>query len=278
MDYKRPIHLGAVNYLNTKPLIYRLRERSGRIRLTLDFPSRLADGLIDARFDVALIPSVEWFRHPHYSVLSDACIACRGPVLSVKLFFRVPPAEVRCLAIDEGSRTSVVLAQVLLDRKVGVRPRLETLPIGRGLDTCRADAVLLIGDRAIHSTAGAFHSMWDLGETWCRWTGLPFVFAMLVARETDGLEGVAEILSSTRDEGVEAIDRIADLEAAQLDLSPPTCATYLRENLHFVLGSAEREGLTRFRHEAMRLGLVSPDEPRSCAGDSVPGSMEVRQP
>ena len=210
-------------------------------------------------------------------MLSDACIACRGAVLSVKLFFRVPPAEVRCLAIDEGSRTSVVLAQVLLDRQMGVRPRLETLSIGRGFDACRADAILLIGDRAIHATADAFHSVWDLGDTWCRWTGLPFVFAMWVARETVGLEGVAEILSGTRDEGVEAIDRIADVEAAELDLSPPTCATYLRENLHFALGSAEREGLARFRREAMRLGLVAPGEPRPCAGESVPGSMEVRQ-
>jgi len=116
MDYQRPIHVGAVNYLNTKPLIYRLEQRSRPIRLTLDFPSRLADGLDKGRFDVALIPSVAWFRQPHHCVLSDACIACRGAVLSVKVFFRVPPAAVQCLAVDEGSRTSVVLAQVLLDR------------------------------------------------------------------------------------------------------------------------------------------------------------------
>jgi len=277
MDYQRPIHVGAVNYLNTKPLIYRLERRSRPIRLTLDFPSRLADGLGDGRFDIALIPSVTWFRHPQYSVLSDACIACRGAVLSVKVFFRVPPPEVRCLAVDEGSRTSIVLAQVLLDRRVGVRPTLETLPIGRGLDHCRADAILLIGDRAIHAAPDVFHSVWDLGDTWWRWTGLPFVFAMWVAREVAGLEGVGELFSATRDEGVAAIERIAEAEAAAIDWSAAACAAYLRENLHFVLGKAEREGLARFRSEATRLGLVQREDPPAGTGDLVSNPMEMRR-
>ena len=121
--------------------------------MTYDLPSRLADSLAAGRLDVALVPSVEFFRTPGQRIVSDACVACRGPVLSVKLHFRVPPSEVRRVALDEGSRTSAALTQILLAEMCGVRPTWEPLPIGCGLETTDADAVLLIGDRAIASGA-----------------------------------------------------------------------------------------------------------------------------
>ena len=145
--------IGAVSYLNTKPLVHGLAARGVAVRY--DLPSRLADQLAAARLDVALIPIVELFRHPGYRIVSDACIACRGPVMSVKLFFRTPPDRVASLAIDEGSRTSVALARILLAERHGVRPRLEPLPIDAGLGDTRADAVLLIGDRALGPAADA---------------------------------------------------------------------------------------------------------------------------
>ena len=91
------VRVGAVNYLNTKPLIYDLRRLAPQAELILDLPSRLADGLSAGRFDVALIPSIELFADPSYTIVSDACIACRGPVLSVKLFSRVPADRIRSL-------------------------------------------------------------------------------------------------------------------------------------------------------------------------------------
>src|SRR5438876_10707748 len=144
------IRVGAVNYLNTKPLIYQLERLAPQAELILDLPSRLADGLRDGRFDVALIPSIEFFADPSYTIVSDACIACRGPVLSVKLFRRFPAELIRTLALDEGSRTSVALVRILLRERYGIEPRLEPLAIGESLADASADAVLLIGDRAIH--------------------------------------------------------------------------------------------------------------------------------
>src|SRR6478672_9408004 len=137
------MRIGAVNYLNSKPLVYGLEALAPEVRLSFDLPSRLADSLAAGRLDVALIPSVEFFRSPGYAVVSDACVACRGPVLSVKLHFRVPPADVRSIALDEGSRTSAALARILLAELYDVRPRLEPLPIGNGPETTNADAVLL---------------------------------------------------------------------------------------------------------------------------------------
>ena len=191
------MRIGAVNYLNSKPLVYGLQELAPEARITYDLPSRLADSLSAGRLDVALVPSVEFFRSPGHRIISDACVACRGPVLSVKLHFRVPPRNVRTVALDEGSRTSAALTQILLAELCGVRPVREALPIGCGPETTNADAVLLIGDRAINggdqgasrqttpeSTLSApWLEVWDLGEQWTRWTGLPFVFAMWIASE-----------------------------------------------------------------------------------------------
>jgi chorismate dehydratase len=242
------MRIGAVNYLNSKPLVCGLEQLAPEVRLCFDLPSRLADSLAAGRLDVALIPSVEFFRTPRCTIVSDACVACRGPVLSVKLYFRVPPAKVRCVALDEGSRTSAALTQILLAELCGVRPQWEPLPIGCGLDSTNADAVLLIGDRAIATAerdAGS-EDVWDLGEVWHRWTELPFVFAMWIARPDIETAEIATVLTAARDQGVRHLKQIAEREAPALEISSELADTYLRDNLHFALGRKERDGLRRF--------------------------------
>ena len=250
------IRVGAVNYLNTKPLIYQLERLAPQAEVILDLPSRLADGLRDGRFDVALIPSIEFFADSGYAIVSDACIACRGPVLSVKLFSRVPAARIRTLALDEGSRTSVALVRILLRERYGIEPRLEPLPIGNSVADTSADAVLLIGDRAIHSPRQPFAEVWDLGDEWCRWAELPFVFAMWVARAGADLEGFDAALAAARDAGVAHLEEIAAREAAPLGLTRPQCLAYLRDNLYFYLGRREQRGLELFYQKAAHMGLA----------------------
>jgi chorismate dehydratase len=266
------LRVGAVNYLNTKPLVYRLERLAPQAELVFDLPSRLADGLAAGRFDVALIPSIEFFQDPDYRIVSDACIGCRGPVLSVKLFCRVASEKIKRLALDEGSRTSVALARILLKQRFGIEPALAPLPIGAGLDGTEADAVLLIGDRAIHSPVGRYAEVWDLGDEWCRWAELPFVFAMWVARSDVDLDGLEGALGEARDLGVAHIDQIAAVEAAPLGLTVPQCAAYLRDHLHFYLGPRERRGLKLFYEHAVEMGLAPADRsgsillPQSAAG------------
>jgi chorismate dehydratase len=229
------------------------------VRVTYDLPSRLSDSLAAGRLDVALVPSVEFFRTPGYRIVSDACVACRGPVLSVKLYFRVPPHKLRRVALDEGSRTSSALTQILLAELCGVQPRWETLPIGCGLSSSDADAVLLIGDRAIRSEergARKFCDVWDLGERWCHWTGLPFVFAMWIARSGVDVSEVAAVLAAARDEGVRRVEEIASHEAAALGISSELATEYLRDTLHFTLGRDEWAGLRRFYALCVTQGLA----------------------
>jgi chorismate dehydratase len=253
---RRQMRFGAVQYLNTKPLVHGLAAPG--IDLAFDLPSRLADRLTAGQLDVALIPVVELFRHPEHRLVSDACIGCRGAVMSVKLLFRVPPARVASIALDEGSRTSAVLAQVLLAERHGVRPRVEPLPIGSDASETAADAVLLIGDRALGdaTAGGSFQQVWDLGDEWCRWTGLPFVFAAWAARPGVAAERFAGRLESARDSGLANLAAIAAAEAAPHGLTVPQCLSYLRDNLHYHLGSREQAAIRTFRDLAAGLGLV----------------------
>ncbi|MBI3839332.1 MAG: menaquinone biosynthesis protein [Planctomycetia bacterium] len=256
MKNRRKVRIGAVNYLNTKPLIYGMERYAPQAEIVLDLPSRLADSLARGRLDVALIPSIEFFRDPSYTIVSNACIACRGPVLSVKLFSRGPIASIRTLALDEGSRTSVALARILLDERHGLRPQLLALPVDSSLDDADADAVLLIGDRAMHSPGGRFEIVWDLGDEWCRWAELPFVFAMWVARSGAELDGIDAALCAARDAGLAHLNDIAEREAGPLGLTRPQCVSYLRDNLHFYLGPREQRGLELFYKKAAQLGLA----------------------
>jgi chorismate dehydratase len=177
-------------------------------------------------------------------------------VLSVKLFSRGPIESIRTLALDEGSRTSVALVRILLNERYGVRPRLEPLAVEASLSDTTADAVLLIGDRAIHSPAGRFEVVWDLGDEWFRFSELPFVFAMWVARSGTELDGLDAALGEARDAGLAHLGEIADREAAPLGLTRPQCIAYLRDNLYFYLGPREQRGLELFYKKAAQLGLA----------------------
>jgi chorismate dehydratase len=251
-----PVRVGAVSYLNTKPLVYGLPERSDEINLLYDLPSRLADRLKRGELDVALIPSIEYFRNPGYRIVSNACIACRGPVLSVKLLSRCPMQEIQTLSLDEGSRSSAVMVRILLKERFGIAPRLNLLPHGADIGRPSSDAVLLIGDRAIHPPAESFHESWDLGDQWCRWAELPFVFAMWAARPGLELGGLERALAESRDAGLANLEAIARTESRHVGLTPEQTWSYLRDNLYFFLGPRERRGLARFYRCAAELGEV----------------------
>lgn len=256
------LRLGAVSYLNTRPLICGLRERlSGIGTLSLNLPSRLADDLASGALDVALVPSIEYLGGVGrgYRVISDAAIACRGPVWSVRLLSRVPISQIRRLALDEGSRTSAAMVRVLLAELHGLSPETVPLRIEQDPESVDADAILLIGDRAMHPPTGVYEEIWDLGERWCNWTGLPFVFALWVARgEIAHWQTVQDALQGSRDEGLQRADEIAQREAGPHGLTIPDLQRYFRENLHFVLGPRELDGLELYRVKAMRQDLVRP--------------------
>ena len=251
------LRIGAVNYLNTKPLVYGLEQMVPHGEVSYDLPSRLADSLASEQLDIALVPSIELADHPEWRVVSNACIGCLGPVLSVKLLFRKAPSEVHTLALDEGSRTSAVLAQILLNELHGVRPELTSLPIGDGPETTLADAVLVIGDRAIQSDDSRYVEVWDLGDRWCRWSELPMVFAMWVARPGVLVDEASAAFEAARDAGNAHLGEISAQQAELMKLPVELIENYLCKNLYFHLGQQQLRGLELFYQHAYNLGLIS---------------------
>lgn len=250
------IRVGAVNYLNTKPLIERLTEFAPNVELSLDLPSRLADQLAAGELDVGLIPVVDYFRGPNYSYIPNIAIGSKGPVLSVTLFSRVPWPEIRSVALDEGSRTSAALTQILLRQRCNIRPRVEPLPIDAPAEAADTDAVLLIGDRAMQSCLPGHPFAYDLGQEWADWTGLPMVFAVWAVREGVDLGDAEAAFRRAKDHGLATAGVIAQREAAALGLDPGYCRRYFTNILHYDLGPRELAGLHRYYTLAADLGLA----------------------
>jgi chorismate dehydratase len=164
--------------------------------------------------------------------------------------------KIRTLALDQGSRTSGLLARILLFEQFGLTPELVTHPMDADLDECTADAVVLIGDRAIHLPKQDFDEVWDLGDQWYRWAGVPFVFAMWVARAGADTEGLESALALARDTGLANLEQIAEQQAADAGLSVHRTLAYLRDNLHFHLGTREIEGLRLYHRQATVMGAI----------------------
>lgn len=256
------VRIGAVNYLNTKPLIHDLEKLVAPRRvgvagqLILDYPSRLADQLARGELDVALIPIIEYFRAGTYSLVPDLCIASHGPVLSVTLFSRTPWAQIRRVALDEGSRTSAALAQILLRQRYGVKPAILPLPLDEQPENLDVDAVLLIGDRAMHACLPGFAHAFDLGQEWHDWTGLPFVYAAWAVREGADLGLVLEALYEARQRGGAHLGPIAAREAPRLGLDAGFCRRYLTNIIRFDMGPRELAGMQQYYNLASELGLA----------------------
>jgi len=271
------LRLGAVGYLNARPLVWGLDDIA-HFDVRFDIPSRCAELLHGREIDVGLIPSIEYLRGDRYRIVPDLAIASHGPVASVLLFTRKPLADVRSIAMDTSSRTSVALARVLCARRFRVTPIFE--PQGPDLESMltRADAALLIGDNALFartelrqgptgenddpSRARGIETI-DLGQEWGGMTGLPFVWAFWAGRADALVSGDVDALMRARDEGVSRSEEIARLYCPDSVDRQRLAARYLRDNIKYVMGPQEYAALELFYRYAFEVGelAVKPSVP-----------------
>jgi chorismate dehydratase len=243
-----------VEYLNTVPLVWGMLHGEQRDLFDLSFsiPSECADRLAQGTADIGIVPSVELTRQ-NLEIIRGAGIACRGPVRSILLISKVPFPEVKTLAADASSRTSVALSRIILSRKYGVTPALrsEKPDILQMLD--HADACLIIGDPALLLDPAdiPFHVL-DLGAEWTGMTGLPMVFAVWAARPEAPDKSAQPFLRSLQF-GLEHLDDIIRTEHAKRRITPELAHDYLTRNIVFDLGEAEYQGLDRFLEYAAQL-------------------------
>lgn len=248
------VRLGAVSFLNARPLVYGL-DRSPRFDVQYDAPSRCASLLHEGALDLGLIPSIEYLRQPYLAVPGLA-IASRGPVASVALFTKKPMREVRSIAMDTSSRTSVALVRVLCARHYKITPDIDMRGPELADMLAHADAALIIGDRALFADPVAGVEKIDLGETWTALTGLPFVYAFWAGRPGAITPADVRALQQARDEGVRRPDDLARHMFPDDPRQQAIGARYLRDNIKYVLGAEELAGLDTFYRYAAEAGLV----------------------
>jgi len=262
VDQKSCLRVGAVSFLNTKPLIYPFLNgqiQTEEIALSVKVPSRLATQLSSAELDIGLIPIVEYFRSnakgAGYRILPNMAIGSRGSVLSIQLFSRVPIQDIRQIALDTGSRSSVALLKILLAEKYKLSPTF--IPCEPSIDpaSSETDAVLLIGDAALRNLGATQYSA-DLGTEWHELTGLPFVYACWVTRPDVCLGNVPKLLLDAKTLGIQQIPEIARVEAPKLGFTEDLCRRYLQHHIHYDLDESFIEGLELFYKLAIKHRLV----------------------
>lgn len=252
----KPLRLGAVSYLNTKPLVYGLDAYPDHFDVRFDVPAKCAELLHDNKVDLGLIPAIEYLRGD-YAIVPGVSIASFGDVATVAVFTRKPMDRVETLALDLSSRTSVALTRVLCAKRWGIAPKFTPAEPDLEKMLQKADAALVIGDPAFDIDP-AKHGVTkiDLGGEWKSLTGLPFVYAMWVGRPGAASPRHCRMLQEARDRGVANLAAIAAQVGGGDARLEQRALGYLRDNLKYGLGESELAGLRRFHELAAEISVV----------------------
>jgi len=253
-----PLRLGAVSYLNTKPLVYGLEALPEQFDVRFDVPAKCATLLHSGQVDLGLIPAIEFLRGTeNYWIVPGVSIASAGDVASVAVFSKKPIAQVESIALDLSSRTSVALTRIMCAKRWGIAPVFTPAEPDLAAMLERADAALVIGDPAMAIDAGARGlDKIDLGGEWHALTGLPFVYAMWTGRQGAASPSQCAALRTAREQGEANLPHIAERAGAGDAARAGRALRYLRDNLKYGLGEREAAGLRRFHELGVELGLA----------------------
>jgi chorismate dehydratase len=249
----RKIRIGCVSYLNAKPLIYQI-ERAQDIRLDLDVPAKLIDGMRERKFDVALLPIIDVQRLDSVRILTSGGIGCDGPTLTVRIFSKKPIEQIDTLACDTHSHCSVALARIVLAEGYRRQPRFinfDHLHPDRS-----AEAILLIGDKVVCEEPEGYEYQLDLGEAWKNLTGLPFVFAAWVARGDVELRDLSVQLLHAKRQGMLHLQDIIQREAIPRGWPADLALRYMTEYLKYDIGERQLQAIRLFHELAAKHELI----------------------
>ncbi len=257
---ERPIRIGAVSFLNARPLVFGLQEglNPGNLELSFDTPSDLADRMEAGDLDIALLPSIELARIPGLEVVPGLSISCDGPSRSVLMVSKAPVEKIRTVALDPESRTSNALVQVLFATVWNRKPTF--LTGRRNLEEALevADATVRIGDKALFEPLPEGFCSYDLSGVWTERTGLPFVFAVWACRPGAVDRELYKRLHACRRAGKQAISSIAEEWEWDGTRFPDLVETYLTRNIRSRFGSRELHSLKGFLDVAAGCKLIPP--------------------
>lgn len=259
------LRISAISFLNTAPLMWDFEHGDAAKDFTIEYtiPSACAAALAARQADIGIIPAFTYAEIPGLVILPNIAIASKDHVRSILLISKKPIEEIRTVAADTSSRTSVALTQVLFTKFFGGPRELKPHPPHLEVMLRHHDAALLIGDPALQVPLNTAYYLYDLAHIWRRSTGLPFVFAFWAVR-LDALADKPEevkltrIFQSSRDHGLEAqnLEVIAREWAPKLGLSEGDIRSYLTDNIHYYLDRENHAGLKLFLQYSHEIGLI----------------------
>ena len=236
--------IGAVSYLNTRPLLLGLAQEGfkNRIDLVKSYPAKIAQDLLSGQIDIGLVPVaiIPQLTHPH--IISNYVIGTNGAVASVALFSEVPLEQIKTVYLDYQSRTSVQLLKILLAEYWKVEVNFSTASEGYIDQISGTTAGLIIGDRALDNLS-KFPYVYDLGLAWKQHTGLPFVFAAWVANQPVPAEFMAAF-DAANGYGLAHVDEVIALIPVQEQVYD--LHKYYTENISYVYDEEKKLGLNAF--------------------------------
>ncbi|MEP6960455.1 MAG: menaquinone biosynthesis protein [Acidobacteriota bacterium] len=245
----------AVSYLNTVPLVWGF-QHDPKLRdifdLSFALPSVCAAQMASGQADIGILPVIETARQG-LEYFRGTGIACHGAVRTILLITKVAFADIKTLAVDSGSRTSVMLSRVILAERYGANPTV--FEHVADLDTMlqKADAALIIGDPALHIDLETLkYEYLDLGAEWFNMTGLPMVFAVWSARKDFINDAYAETFQASCRYGLEHMDDIVRQESPIRKVSPELTRSYLTKHIVFELTDRDYQGMRHYLDLAMR--------------------------
>jgi chorismate dehydratase len=239
----KKIKVGIVNYLNTVPLIYGLKNSPviDEIELIPDYPANLAKDLLEGTIDVGLVPVAVIPQLKEWWLMSDYCIGCEGPVASVCIFSDVPIEKVERVLLDYQSRTSVELAKLLIRDYWKVDAELTDASEDFLQHIKGTTAGLVIGDRSFAQRKVSKYA-YDLGEAWKSYTGLPFVFAAWISNKP--LD--ADFIKSFNDANAYGVNNISNVIAELNFNGSVNLEEYFKKYISYNLDEPKRIALRKF--------------------------------
>ncbi|MFB6458045.1 menaquinone biosynthetic enzyme MqnA/MqnD family protein [Chitinophaga sp. Hz27] len=248
---ERKVKVAAVSYLNTKPLLFGFRNHPvlEMMELSMDYPAKIAQQLIDGDVDVALVPVAIIPKLKEYHIIADYCIGAEGPVASVCLYSEVPLHEIKRIYLDYQSRTSVALLKVLVREYWKLDVEFVATNGDYESNIKGTDAGLVIGDRALKQRhISPF--IYDLAEHWMRFTSLPFVFAAWISNKALPKE-FTDAFNNATGIGIQNIPAVV----AENPYDVYDLTTYYVQNISYPLTPAKRQGMQKF------LGYLLAEQP-----------------
>ncbi len=270
------LRVAAISYLNTAPLMWDFEHGNagGDFEVSYTLPSQCSRALEAGAADIGIIPAAAYCSVRDLAIIPDVAIASRGPVRSILLIGKCPIQEVRSVALDTSSMTSVALTKVLFANLWQRRPLFRSMEPRLDSMLEANDAALIIGDPALQLDRSKYFTV-DLAEEWVRWTGKPFVFAFWAVRRDvvgDRQGELGEVFRKSRDNGLqpEHLSQITSEWAPRLGLTESAVRSYLEDNIHFYLDPPCLDGLAHFYRLAHECGALPEIPPLIFAGKLHP--------